>query len=188
MAWQKSINSNRIVDVDVNVDQIIDYIGNKTDHLPIPFDPLLATIMSYLQAEFYHVHGEPFIYPNYANDITLTSNAGAWDTGGAITEIIPAGALLNKAGQLRAFDIHFINISDISAVGTYVIDLYKGAALSEEWIGATKPRRGSVFSQELPRRIQIPQQLAGERISAKLTSSNAGANTLNVSVEGHFYG
>ena len=163
-------------------------IGEKTDFISVPYQYGSNSLLAYAVTGYYHIHGESFLYPKYSDDITLTSGAGAYNTFGAITEIIPKDTLKNQAGNLRAFDIHWCNVSNISAEGKYIIDFYAGDSGSEVLINSTGPVRGSAFSQELPRRIQIPQQPAGTRISAKLTSSNAEANTVQISFEGHFYG
>lgn len=161
---------------------ISDVVGNKTDFVRVPYSFGIQSLMAHLNTSYYHVHGESFVYPDHADEVLLTAGAGAWDLTGAITEIVPAGTL-----STSPYDLHWINISNISGVGTIQIDLYSGGVGSEILIGATKATRSTNQSRNGAARIQVPQQSAGNRISARLSDSTAGALTCLVSVEGHFY-
>jgi hypothetical protein len=97
------------------------------------------------------------------------------------TQIIAAGDITND------FDLHFLNIAALSANGEYQIALYTGAAFSEVLIGEFGAVRNAVQSQEGSRPILTPLLPANTRISAALSSSNAGANSLSIKVEGHEY-
>ena len=129
-----------------------------------------------------HFHSAVFLKPNLAGAITLTSDAGAWAAMNATkTEIIPVG------GVTSVFDLHFMDISDISANGEYQIELYKGGIGAEISIGNFGTGRNAVQSQEGARPIITEMLPANTRISAALSSSNAGANTLTIKLEGHIY-
>ena len=161
---------------------IQDVLGNKTDYVTVPYSEGDNSVMAFLLTGYYHVHGQSWVYPVYANAVTLTSGSGAWNTGGSITEVIPASTLTTAA-----FDIHWINISNVSANAQYVVDIYAGGAGSEVLIGRTRGFRTSTFTTSQAKRIQIPQQPAGTRISCKLSDSSAGTITADVSFEGHYY-
>lgn len=157
-------------------------IGSLTRQVGVPYRIGQNSILAHLNTSYYHVHGQPFVSPDAANAVQLTAGAGAWNAGGAIIEVIPAGGLLNFD-----FDLHWINIADISANGEIQINIYAGAAGNEVLIGATRSQRNAVQSRENANRIQVPQQAAGTRISCRLLDSTAGQLTCNVSFEGHYY-
>jgi hypothetical protein len=155
--------------------------GPSNDLVGLPFQLGNNTLFGLLNTGYYHAHGTPFVYPDNSNSIQLTSGAGAWNQGGALVEVIPAGAMA------AAFDLHWINIANISANSEIQIDIFAGAAGSETRIGATRSQRNAVQSRENANRIQIAQQPAGTRISCRLNNSEAAAITANVSFEGHYY-
>jgi len=156
--------------------------GNKGDHVDVPYVPGDNTILGHLNTAYYHIHGKPFVYPDHADDVALTAGSGAWDLTGAIIEVVPADTLTDSA-----FDIHWINISEISANSTIQIDIYAGASGSEVLISSIRAVRNAVQSQEGAHRVQIPQQPPGTRISCRLSDSTSGAVTCAVSFEGHYY-
>ena len=159
-------------------------IGQTDDFVHVPYVPgdLTNTVLAHLNTAYYHAHGEPFTYPKYANAVTLTSAAGAWNTTGAIIEVIPANAL-----SVSNFDLHWISVSGISANCEGIIDFYKGLAGSEVWIGDIDIYRNAVQSQEGAKRIMIKQQEVNERISCKFSTDVAGAVTCGVKFNGHYY-
>lgn len=128
-----------------------------------------------------HFHSQPFLYPLLAGSVTLTKAANVWEPYPTPTEIIPVNTITDD------FDIHFLNVSAISANGEYVIALYKGAAMSEVLIGEYGAVRNAVQSQEGSRPIITELLDANTRISAAISSSNAGQDTVNIKVEGHTY-
>lgn len=163
-------------------------IGNFADYVHVPYaSGNEESVMSFLKTAYYHVHGRSFCYPgNNAGSVTLTAGAGAWGSGGSIIEVVPANAL-----NVSDFDLHWINLINGSADGEYFIEIYKGLAAAEVLIGATRGWRDSAFlggqTGTSSKRIQVPQQPKNERISCKLYTSGVGADTLDVSFEGHYY-
>lgn len=157
-------------------------IGTLDDGIDVPYIRGESTILGHLNTAYDHIHGPFIVYPDHADSVTLTAGAGIWNTGGAIIEVIPAATL--TAGP---FDLHWLNIGGISANGEIQVDIFKGGIGSEVRIGAAKTHRNAVQSQEGSKRIQIPQMIAGERISCKLSDSTAGQITCDVSFEGHYY-
>lgn len=157
-------------------------IGFPTDFVGVPYQFGYNSIMAHLNTSYYHVHGTSFVYPDHADSIVLTSSAGAWTTSGSIVEIVPADTLV-----LSNFDLHWVNISAISANAELQIDIFGGGVGSETRIGATRSQRNTNQSREGANRIQVPQQASGTRISCRLSDSTSGTITCAVSFEGHFY-
>ena len=170
MSWKKSTKN------------IENNIGEKTDFIHVPYQEGINSILAHLNTNYYHVHGRSFIYPDKAAPVELTSGNLAWGTGGNLYQVIPANTINDSA-----YDLHWINISDISTNSDFVIDIYAGGAGAERLIGSTKGWRSNNLRSEGVQRIQIPQQPPGTRISCRLSDSTAGTITLKVSFEGHLY-
>lgn len=85
------------------------------------------------------------------------------------------------------FDIHYLNISALSANGDYEIIIFSGDAGSEVEIARIAATRNAVFSQEGSKSCQSPIIDAETRISAALVGSNAAANTCAIKFEYHTY-
>jgi len=166
----------------VEIKKIYEAVGNKDDLVIVPFVPNISSIFAHLNTAYYHVHGQAFIYPNHADEIQLTAGSGAWDLSGTILQVIPLDAL-----NVADFDLHWINISDISANGQIQIDIYADSGEGNVLIGATRSVRTAVQSRNAPQRIQVPQLPVNTKISCRLSDSTAGALTCNVSFEGHYY-
>jgi len=128
-----------------------------------------------------HLHGQSLVYPQLASPITLTSAAGIWAAYPAPTEIVPVNTVVTD------FDIHWVSISAISANGDYMLRLYTGAALSEVFLSEFDFYRTAVQSQEGSAPIITVIVRKNTRISAAISSGNAGANTVNVKVRYHVY-
>jgi len=165
---------------------IRDAIGNKEDWVSVPYNQGINSLMAHMNTAYYHVHGKPFCYPTTAVSVTVTSWAGAWGTWGSITEVIPADTLTDAA-----FDLHWINLINGDDDGEYYIEIYAGESGSEELIGCTRYWQDSSFfggiTGNTTKRIQIPQQPSGTRISCKIYSEAADASNIDISFEWHYY-
>lgn len=159
---------------------IRDVIGNKTDLVTVPYAEN-NSIAAFLHTGYYHVHGASFLYPDLAAPVTLTSGTASWSDPGSFTEIIPADTITKN------FDIHWASLSNISATLDGVIKFYSGDSGSEELIGSVDVVRTSNFSREAPGPVQVPQQPANSRISAKFFDSTGSARTARVKLYGHVY-
>lgn len=162
-----------------------DVIGNKQDK---SFGDYVShpSVIGHLKAGYYHVHDSAKLYPtgdatHGADPITLTSGSGEAWLHGAKAQIIAADAIAT------AFDIHWVLISEISAVDDYELRLYAGAAESETLIATIGFARSSNFSQEGSQPIQIPPQPAGTRISASLACGDGDGATCKVKLYSHSY-
>jgi hypothetical protein len=162
------------VDSAVNL-QMRDVVGNKSD--THDGDSLAARAHTVDE----HIHKAGQVYPTLANPILLTKGSGAWAAFPTPTEIVPAG------GINEDFDIHWINVSSISANGNYEIALYSGGAGSEVEICRIPTSRTTVQSQEgsIPTQTEIIP--ADTRISAALSSGNAALDTVLIKLMYHRY-
>ena len=159
-----------------------DVIGNKGDwSAPITND---SSILAYLKAGYYHAHGDTIKFPLISSGElfkTITSSATAL-THGAKVELIPADAIAT------AFDIHWIEITAMSAQAEYEITVWAGADTEEEALTSVVVASSANFSREGSKAIMIPQQPANTRISISIAKSSAGTGTMRVALEGHTYG
>ena len=156
--------------------------GSPTGCVAVPYNFGGNTVMDHLNTSYYHVHGQSFVYPAGADNVTLTAGSGAWDDSGAKTEVIPAGTLTTAN-----FDLHWLDLSNISGTGTVEVRIFKGTEGNEVQIGAVRANRSTNQARNGPAPVQIPQQASGERISCQLLDSTAGALTCQVSFAGHYY-
>lgn len=153
---------------------IAEVIGSKLD------TGLGTSLSAHAYRHNAHMHGANQVYPTLADGVLLTSDAAAW-TLGPISQVIPAGIVATT------FDLHYVNIEDLSANGVYEIVLYQGAALAEVEVGRVRATRSAVQSEVLAVPTQGPIVAAGTRISAAVASSNAAADTVTISVFYHGY-
>lgn len=155
-------------------------IGLKSDFVGIPYDGG-DSVLAYLMTGYLHTHGASFVHPKYSVPLSLTANAAAWNTTGAIIEIIPANTII------KPFDLHWISISDISAALYGIVDIYAGAAGFEVLIGSVDVVRTATSARESAMPVMIPQQPANTRIGCKFTDSTSSAQTCRVKFYGHVY-
>jgi hypothetical protein len=157
---------------------IKDVIGQKNDNNYVH----AQTLAGQAYMAYYHVHAPAFVYPDRADSIPVTSEAGAWAESANTTEVIPAGTITSR------FDLHWVQVSELAANGEeYQLNIYSGAAGAESLIAQARMFRLTNFVQEGNLPIQVPPQNAGERISVRLYNSGAGSTTANVVFSGHPY-
>lgn len=155
--------------------KIRDVVGNKIDtHSANSLYGVIKLIRE-------HIHNQVFLYPAKTASIQLQKALGVWAAYPTPTEIIPANSIAYD------YDLHFLNVSAISANGEYTIALYKGDIGSEILIGEYGAVRNAVQSQEGSRVIITPLLSPNTRVSASLSSSNNAQDTINIKVEGHTY-
>lgn len=124
-----------------------------------------------------HIHSVSKVYPTLADGVTVTTDASAW-TLGTLTEIVPASTITDD------FDIHAIDVENISANGVYEIVLYYGAGDTEA--GRVRIVQGSVTSATLNTPVQTPLIPANSRVRAAVASA-AGGQNLTISLRYHPY-
>ena len=159
---------------------IKDVIGNKADtEITTPGTSSLYQLAGYMN--YYHVHSPAKCYPVLADPVTVTASENVWTDYGSWVEIIPVNTITDP------FDIHWVHTGEISATGNYVLELASGTAESEVVIGQIAFSRDSNQVQTSSQPIQIAPQPANTRISARLSSGNAAANTADIKVYYHEY-
>lgn len=186
MGAGKTSTSKVLIPVANGIDNqfMSDVLGNRDDksfsNRSFVVSGVGASAMGHLKAGYYHVHSPAKVYPPLADAITLTANASGW-TYGTKVEIIPASTITVN------FDIHWIIVSEISAVDEYELSLYSGEVASEVLIATVAFNRSSTFAQEGNLPCQIPPQLANKRISAALACKSTNARTCTIKLYYHEY-
>ena len=168
----RSSNKNYVPAVD-SADNIEtrDVIGNKSD------SHSGTSLMALAHTGEEHAHAVSKVYPTLAAGVQVDTDASAW-TLGAFTEIVPANTITDD------FDIHAIDVEDISANGTFELVLYYGASDTEA--GRIRFVRTTVQSATLNTVIQTPIIPANSRIRAKVASA-AGGQNVTISLRYHTY-
>lgn len=157
------------VDGTGNLD-IADVIGNRDD------DHSTITLAGRAHMLHDHAHKSQNVYPTLADGIVVTSSAVAWTLGNFI-EIIPASTIISP------FDLHFLDISSISANDNYELVIY-AVEVKIACVSFTKSAGGE---PNVPLRIQTPINLANAQIQAKLASKAALARTIELKIQYHIY-
>lgn len=160
-------------------ENIADSIGNREDW-SFSDSQDNPSVLGHLKAGYYHVHSKARVYPELADAVTVTSAGTGWAYGTKV-ELIPADTINTL------FDIHWVVVSDISAVDQYELSLYSGASGEEELIGTITFSRSSNFSQEGNLPIQVAPILSGTRITAALACKSTNARTCGVKIYYHTY-
>lgn len=158
---------------------IADAIGNKEDW-SFSDSQDNPSVLGHLKAGYYHVHSKARVYPVLEDAVTITTATTGWAYG-TKTEIVPVDTITTL------FDIHWVVISDISAVDQYELSLYSGAEGEEELIGTIAFNRSSNFAQEGNLPIQVAPIPADTRISAALACKSTNARTCGVKIYYHTY-
>ena len=128
-----------------------------------------------------HMHSQSECYPELADAIEVQKAAGEWAAFPTPVEIIPADIIT------KDFDLHWIDVFGISANGQYAMAIYVGPVLSEVRIGCIAINRNAVQSIEGAQPIQTRIIKANSRISASLSSGNAGQDTVDIKIQYHTY-
>ena len=158
-----------VADSAVNI-RAADVIGNKND------SHVGSSLYSKAETLLDHVHNVSKVYPTLAGGVQVTAGA-AW-TLGAFAEIIPASTITSD------FDIHAVDIENISANDVYELVLYQGASDTE--IGSVRFVKDAAQSATLNTIIQTPIVPANARIRAKIASA-AGSDNVTISLRYHTY-
>ena len=96
-----------------------DVIGTKTD--THNGDSLMAAAHTVDE----HFHKSSQVYPTLADGVLVTATANDWTDLGAFAVIVATNGITSD------FDIHFVNVETVSAVGHYELVLYSGADAAE---------------------------------------------------------
>lgn len=150
---------------------IRDVIGNKND------SHSGDSLMSGVETLKDHVHSVSRVYPTLSTGITVTADAAVW-TLGALVEVVPASTITDD------FDLHSIDVENLSANDVYELVMYQGAGDVE--IGRVRVIQDAVQSATLNTPILTPIIPANARIRAAVASA-AGSSSLRFSVRYHTY-
>jgi hypothetical protein len=152
--------------------RMADVVGNKLD----THDG--NSIYSLLHTNDEHIHKEARVYPTLASGVVVTGAAGAW-TLGSFVEVIPASTITDD------FDLHFINVEDVSATDTYEIVFY---AVTTEICRVRFSADIGVFGGALPALPTLTPLIdANTQIQAKIASAAGGSETATISLSYHTY-
>lgn len=138
------------------------------------------TIFGILEGLSDHAHGPQKVYPSLSNGITVTGGVPSWTLGDFI-EVIPVDTIASP------FDIHYLDISAVSATDSYELVLYKGTAGNEVEIGRASFTRQTAQSGVAPIRIQTEVVPANTRVSAKIASATGASDTATFKCFYHTY-
>lgn len=172
------------------IKNVVDAILIDTDTIPVNpateatlaiINGKLDTLLSDIEIIEEHLHPvETFVYP-LTGIITIEKVATSWGAYGTKVELIPANAITNP------FDLHFLNISSITANGSYHIGLFTGAPGAEVLAHEYPVVRTSVQSQEGSRSILSKIFAANTRISIALRGSPSNVQSIDIITSGHTY-
>lgn len=166
MPWRKRLNPT-----------LLELTGRETDNWTHD-----QTLLGYSNQSYKHVHNPGYITPDDGSVIQVTSSATA-GAFGAFVDVIAANQID------RAFDIHWLSITDISGLGVYVIELHRldGTGASEELLSQIPATRTNNFVRGGEVTTQIPVQPPNARVGARMLRDNTGAETIDFIAHYHDY-
>jgi len=142
------------------------------------------TVLGYSNSTYKHIHNPSYVYPDDCTLISAITSATA-NTFGSFAEVVGTG------GITVAFDIHWANIQDISASGTYIVELHEVSdadlQVSEKYLGVFSASRQDNFTRSFQVYTQVPVIAANKRIGVRSKKSGAGAGTVSFNVLYHDY-
>ena len=161
-----------------------DVIGSKLD-TSFSDGMMYPSVIGHLVANYNHVHNPSRVYPRTDDDtplapITVTSGATAL-TFGSWVEIT------NFDSKTVMADVHFVYVSAISGVDSYVVQLGTGDSGSQEFWGEAAFSRDTNQNRVAPVRIQGKPIVAGTKLWVRLSSTAGGSKTCDVKVFTHQY-
>lgn len=164
--------------IDTNVDVVNGKIGEDTDE----FNGT-TTLKGFNNTLYKHIHNPSYLYPSNGTNISVTTSATTSQFG-AMVEVIPANAIT------EAFDIHWANIADMTAVGTYNVELWEidGSLAPVKYLGVFSATRNDNFSKVGESTVQIPPVAPNTRIGARALKGTSGTGTISFNIHYHDYG
>lgn len=135
----------------------------------------MATNPSYPRVEKF-LNSISYVYPERAAPVTLTKAAGAWAAYPAVADIAAAAVITSD------FVIKGVVFDTPSAAGSYTVRLYSGAAGSEVLVAVAAAVSTASGTSEGYAYCSTPVIPGNSRISASLSGSPAGAETVNVKI------
>lgn len=172
------VNVESKVDIiDTNVDVVNGKIGEDTDD----FNGM-TTLKGFNNTLYKHIHNPSYLYPANGTNISVTTSATTSQFG-AMVEVIPANVITEP------FDIHWANIADIGAVGTFNVELWEvdGSLVPVKYLGVFSATRTDNFSKVGESTVQIPPVAPNTRMGARALKGTTGAGTISFNVHYHTY-
>lgn len=137
------------------------------------------SVSSTLQLVDEHMHSQSRVSPSLAPGITITDGASPWILGNL-------AVLMESGSSTGPFDIHAINLANVSANDTYEMVLYTSSTVLTE-IGRTRFSRGGANTNNSSRvEFQTVIVPANSIIVGKV-ASQTGGNSVTTSVIYHQY-
>jgi len=147
----------------------LNLVKTKTDL--ITNDPALQTTLNLVKLVTDSFRNAQKVYPTLVNGVSILTSSNTWVLGSFI-EIVPVNRIITN------FSITYINISTVSAIGTYELVLYAGNLGSEIEIGRCRFTRATNTYNIAPIPMKTPLIIANTRISGKIASNVSGVQTV----------
>ena len=142
------------------------------------------TVLGYSNSTYKHIHNPSYVYPDDCTLVDAVTSATE-NTFGDFVELVP------ENGIPVSFDIHWANIQNISANGTYIVELHQVSnadlQVSEKYLGSFSVSRQSNFTRSFQVYTQIPVVHANTRIGVRAKKSGSGAGTISFNTSYHDY-
>lgn len=126
-----------------------------------------------------HIHGAAKVYPTLAAGVQLTCGSTNYGEG-AYYEIVPANTIASE------FDIHWLNIENMSDNDVYEIAIGVGTSGNETEIGRIRATRTANQVKQDSIMFMTELQSANVRVAGKMACSGT-AQTATVSIGYHVY-
>ena len=180
------------------IKSVVDSVKVKTDNLPTdPADQSLIdsklgtatdiwngskTLLGYNNVTYKHIHNTGRVYPSDGTVKTATSSATV-STFGAMIEVVPANAID------VAFDTHWLSITDISAIGVYILELHivDESLVSTKLLTQVAITRSDNFSKVGETFCQMNVMPPNSRIGARILKGTGGAGSISFVIHYHDY-
>ena len=157
-----------------------DKLGENTDF----WGGSTKTALAYSNSAYKHIHNPSYVYPDDCTLVNAITSATV-DIFGEFAELVP------ENGIPVNFDIHWANIQDINANGTYIVEIHEVSnadlQVSEKYLGGFSVSRQNNFTRSFQVYTQIPVVHANTRIGIRAKKGDAGAGTVSLNVSYHDY-
>jgi hypothetical protein len=142
------------------------------------------TVLAYSNSTYKHIHNPSYVYPDDCSLVTAVTSATA-NTFGEFAQLVGVGGIPVN------FDIHWANIQNITANGTYIVELHEVSEadlqVSEKYLGAFSVSRQDNFTRSFQVYTQVPVIQANKRIGVRVKKGDAGAGNVVFNVMYHDY-
>jgi hypothetical protein len=127
-----------------------------------------------------HLHSRMYVVPDLAAALVVTANAAAWNNTGALVEFIATNAVTSP------FDIHYA-LAILNNDAEYQFGVYTGLGGAEVLVTSFSVTRISVQQRSIAIPVNMAIVPANTRITVRIATSSANANTCNLKLWYHKY-